>query len=153
MKNREYHVGPGAVSLLLIIVVVSMSVLGLLSLISARGEYRLTERSVLFARYGHEASVQAEYKLAQLDAVLAEGERNSADDESYLAAVEANLPEGMEMDGRTVSWVEEAENGRTLLCAVEVLPYGSEERGRWKEHSFLPIETDGYGSMNFDIWE
>jgi hypothetical protein len=153
MKNREYHVGPGAVSLLLIIVVVSMSVLGLLSLISARGEYKLTERAAQLAGIEHATSAQAEYRLAQLDALLASCEKTCSDDESYIAAVEKALPEGMEMDGRVVSWVEQGEGGRALYCAVQVHAYGSQARCSWAEHSFLPAQNEGYDEMNFDIWE
>ena len=153
MKNREYHVGPGAVSLLLVIVVVSMSVLGLLSLISARGEYNLTKRAALLARSEHETAAQSEYALAQLDALLLESGAACEDDEAYLASVAAALPEGMQLSGRTVTWTEQGENGRALLCSAEILPLGSSVRCRWTEHSFISAENDGYDEMNFDVWE
>ena len=41
MKRREIHIGPGAPSLLLVVVVVGMSVLGLLALMSARSDAKL----------------------------------------------------------------------------------------------------------------
>lgn len=153
MKQREYHVGPGAVSLLLIIVVVSMSVLGLLSLISARGDYKLTERAAQLAAAERQTAIAAEEALARLDGVLAECAMSAEDDEGYIAAVRKLLPEGMTMDGRIVSWEQTAEGGRTLMCSVEALPLGSGERFLWKSRLFEAAEAEGYEGMNFDMWE
>lgn len=136
MKDREYHIGPGAVSLLLVIVVVSMSVLGLLSLISARGDYKLTERAVTLAVAENTASAQSEADLAALDALLAGAEADAQDEEDYLARVGASLPENMCLNERVVSWEQASPGGRTLYCEAEIAPMGELPRVGWKMHMF-----------------
>ena len=110
MKRRGMHIGPGAPSLLLVVVVVSMSVLGLLALMSARSDAKLAARSRSFVEAEYEISARAEYTLAELDEVLAE----CVGAEDVLAAVAARLPEGFEMDGNIVSWTETGALGRSL---------------------------------------
>ncbi|MBP3410599.1 MAG: hypothetical protein J6M10_06325 [Clostridia bacterium] len=137
MKDREYHIGPGAVSLLLVIVVVSMSVLGLLALISARSDYKLTERSMAFAAAEHTASANAQASVACVDEILASCAAQAADDDAYLAAIQASLPQNMRLEGRIIGWEEHVEGGRTLFCEVEVLPLGNESRFAWNLHTFI----------------
>jgi len=143
MRKREYRIGPGAVSLMLLVVVVSMSVLGLLALISARGDYKLTDRAEEFAASEYNASAAAEYSLAQLDAVLAESAQTAQDDAQYMAMVEAALPEGMRLEGRSVRWEEVSAGKRTMVCAVEILPLGSEERFSREMFLFDPVGIPG----------
>ncbi len=50
MNQREYRIGPGAASLMLLVVVLSMSVLGMLALMSARSDENLSLRSAEVAR-------------------------------------------------------------------------------------------------------
>ena len=104
MNQREYRIGPGAASLMLLVVVLSMSVLGMLALMSARSDENLSLRSEEVAR-----------QAAQSD-----GE--------YLARIEAALDENMTLTDRTVSWEETNDEGRTLACAVEVQPLGAYPR-------------------------
>ena len=49
MNQREYRIGPGAASLMLLVVVLSMSVLGMLALMSARSDENLSLRSASFS--------------------------------------------------------------------------------------------------------
>lgn len=140
MKHREYRIGPGAASLLLVVVVVSMSVLGLLALMNARGDQKLTERGVQFTQAEYEASTQAERRLAELDGVLARCAQRAASDEEYKSFVHKELPDGMKMEGNTVSWIQETEYGRILNCAVEVSPLEAQARYMWKRHVFVAPE-------------
>jgi Tfp pilus assembly protein PilX len=137
VRDREYHIGPGAVSLLLVIVIVSMSVLGLLGLISARGDYKFTERAVSLVEAENAAAAQAERSLAGLDALLMACAEESQDDASYLSAAQKALPENMILSERSVSWQEKAENGRTLFCEAEIAPLGEMPRAAWTEHMFI----------------
>ena len=57
---------------------------------------------------------------AQADALTA-----AQSEEDYLARVEAALNEAMTLEGRTVSWEETNDEGRTLACAVELEPLGA----------------------------
>ena len=142
MKDREYRIGPGAVSLLLLVVVVSMSVLGLLALISARGDYKLTDRAEQFVVSEYSVSAEAEYKLSELDAVLVRCMSGAADDAAYIEAVEEALPEGMEMDGRIVYWQTDVVDRRTMVCEVEILPLGNPQRFLRKVFRFEAMASD-----------
>ena len=138
MKRRGVTIGPGAPSLLLVVVVIAMSVLGLLALMSARSDAQLTRRSLEYTVAEYERAVQAERSLAQLDGVLAA----CAGEADYLAAVSRQLPEGMTLDGRVVRWTESGDTGRSLCCAVELQEDGAKTRFRWVEHQFIANEID-----------
>ena len=145
MKQREYRIGPGAVSLLLVIVVVSMSVLGLLSMISARGDYKLTQRAVALAVAEHGASAAAERTLAALDELLADCAARSEDDAQYLQLVADSLPEGVTYNEGILAWEQESEDGRTLQCAVRIHPLSEGVRYSWYRHTFI---ASAYESEN-----
>ena len=138
MKRRGVTIGPGAPSLLLVVVVGAMSVLGLLALMSARSDAQLARRSLEYTEAEYERAAQAERSLAQLDGVLAA----CAGEEDYLAAVSRLLPEGMTLDGRVVRWTESADTGRSLCCAVELAEDGEKTRFCWVEHQFMTDEID-----------
>lgn len=129
MNQREYRIGPGAASLMLLVVVLSMSALGMLAMMSARSDESLSLRSQDVARQVAELNVSAEQSLARLDAVLADAARTAQGEADYLARVEAALAEapdaGMTLLGRTVSWTETKDEGRTLICAVELQERGA----------------------------
>lgn len=129
MNQREYRIGPGAASLMLLVVVLSMSALGMLAMMSARSDESLSLRSQDVARQVAELNVSAEQSLARLDAVLADAARTAQGEADYLARVEAALAEepeaGMTLLGRTVSWTETNDERRTLICAVELQERGA----------------------------
>ena len=50
MERKGFRIGPGAASLLLLAVVLSMSALGLLALYSARSDAQMSERSLEVAQ-------------------------------------------------------------------------------------------------------
>ena len=137
MKRRGITIGPGAPSLLLVVVVVTMSILGLLALMSARSDMRLAQRSLEYTQAEYEHAAAAQRSLARLDGVLI----SCMGEEDYFAAVECLLPEGMYMEEHVVRWTEAGEKGRSLCCAVEVLDRGQKDRFRWVEHQFVPEEN------------
>ena len=50
MNQREYRIGPGAASLMLLVVVLSMSALGMLAMMSARSDESLSPVSYTHLR-------------------------------------------------------------------------------------------------------
>ena len=142
-RKSNVSFGPGAASLILIVVILSMGVLGMLALMNARNDAQLSRRSIEVVAAGYELNDRAERKLAELDAVLARCAASTFSDEAYMAAVRGNLPDGMLMGqlDRIVSW-ELSDGLRTLSCAVEVLPQGEEERLRWREHRLTAVTED-----------
>ncbi len=149
MNRREFQIGPGAASLLLIAVVLCMGVLGALSLISARGDARLSERSADMAQVSAQLDAASEKKLAQLDGVLALLSDASSEEE-YLSRLVSQMPAGMELHQRRVSWLEQADNGRRLSCAVELSPLGEFPRLRWVEHRlYTELNEDAEDELLF----
>lgn len=151
MNRKDYHIGPGAASLMLIVVVLSMSVLGILAMMNARSDNRLSVRSAVVAEEIYTLSDAAERSLATLDATLVQCKQQAEDDESWLQLVAQSLPEGMTMTGRVVRWTEQVEAGRSMICAVELLDFDEETRARWTEHR-LHTQLDEMEPQE-DTWE
>lgn len=155
MNKKDYHIGPGAASLLLIVVVLSMSTLGMLALMNARSDYRLSLRSAEVMRQAYGLSNQAERSLAMLDGVLVACAGEAEDDAQWLEIVGNSLPYGMTMVGRTVSWTEvfAAPTERSMTCTVEIAPLGAFPRTTWVEHCLVTdlYETEEEGTE--DAWE
>lgn len=128
--NKRFRMSPGAPSLVLIVVVLSMSIMGMLMFIRTRNDAKLAGRSVQVARADALLAEEAEEHFAALDNLAAICKNESADDAAYLQAVENALPEGMEMDGRRITWLEE-DHGRVLCVAVDLCPYEDDLRITW----------------------
>ena len=142
-RKSNVSFGPGAASLILIVVILSMGVLGMLALMNARNDARLSDRSLEVVAAGFALNDRAERSVAELDAVLARYAAATYSEEAYLNAVRGSLPDGMLMgeNSRIVSW-ELTDGLRTLSCAVEILPQGEAERLRWREHRLTAVTED-----------
>ena len=142
-RKSNLSFGPGAASLILIVVILSMGVLGMLALMNARNDARLSQRSMEVVAAGFALNDRAERGVAELDAVVARCAAATYSDEAFLDAVRGSLPDGMLMaeGGRIVSW-QLTDGLRTLSCAVEVLPQGEAERLRWREHRLTAVTED-----------
>ena len=141
--NRKSRVsfGPGAASLILIVVILSMSVLGMLALMNARSDHQLSVRSIAVVEAGYSLNAAAERSLAALDAVLISCAETSDSDEAYLDTVRSSLPEGMRLEEHMVTW-NESDGLRTLECAVELLPMGDAERYSWRVHRLSAVTEE-----------
>ena len=142
-RKSNVSFGPGAASLILIVVILSMGVLGMLALMNARNDAKLSSRSIEVVTAGFELNDQAERKVAELDGVLARCASSTYNEDAYLAAVRGNLPEGMLMneENRSVSW-ELSDGLRTLNCEVALLPLGESERLSWRVHRLTAITEE-----------
>ena len=140
-RKSRISFGPGAASLILIVVILSMSVLGMLALMNARSDIRFTERSMRVIEAGYALNDRAEKSLAALDAAAAACAETAEGDEAYLEALKARLPQGMAMEGRAIAWTE-TDGYRTLDCAVELLPLGETPRLQWNTHRLTAITEE-----------
>ncbi len=143
-RKSRISFGPGAASLILIVVVLSMSVLGMLALMNARSDSRLSERSAQVVEAAYALHAEAERRLADLDQIALSCAGSAADEDDYLSAVELALPEDMTMDGREISW-EETDGLRTLSCSVELLPLWDDARVQFTNYRLTAITED-------DLW-
>ncbi len=146
MNKRKIAVGPGASSLILIAVVLTLCVMAVLTMISARNDDGLTSRSTSTAGEVYTLSATGEKRLASLDAILVRCRKDAADEETFLSAVEENLPEGMTLEEDQVFW-KETIGQRVLSCGVRLLPAENENRYEWTLHKLM------VGGDSDDEWE
>ena len=139
-KKSNISFGPGAASLILIFVVLSMTVLGMLALMNGRNDARLSDRSAQVIEAVYQLNQRAEERRAVLDAVLKNAAKDAKSDEEYLSLLGAALPEDAELEENVLSWTE-SDGFRALDCALQVQPLGSESRTLWLRHD-LTAETE-----------
>ena len=140
--KRKVALGPGAASLILIVVVLSLCMMAMLTQISARNDYNLCKRSAEMVQRVYELNALSEQKLAELDAALVKAQAEAGSDmEAYLDKVEALLPQGMSLDEEKVTWTEPLDN-RNLECIVQLLPPGEKQRTKWISHKLLVEEPE-----------
>lgn len=137
MKRRRIGLAPGATLLILVLVVLCVSLLGALTLLSARNDLTLAQRSARVTEETYRLSEQAERSLAELAALCA-----AAGD---WEALRAALPERMTLDAQhgLVVW-QEKENRRALECTAALTEENGRMRARWQARQLLS-ETE-------DIW-
>lgn len=128
--NKRFRISPGAPSLVLIVVVLSMSIMGMLMYIRTQNDIRLSARSLAVAQADAALTEQAEKDYAQLDALALRCRESTKNDAAYLLMVEENLPENMEMDGRVIAW-QVMGQGRQLSAEVMLNPYEEDVRIVW----------------------
>ena len=144
-KKSNVSLGPGASSLILIFVVLSLAVLGMLALMTARNDDRLSRRSAEVVQDVYLLSEQAEEHFAEVSELslelLAKGE--SAD--AFWQTLDFQLPDWAELDGEAVVW-KETDGTRTLDCAMTVLP----ER-KWLRHILTSSIADAIEGFEEDF--
>ncbi len=135
MERREFHIGPGATSLILVALVLCMSALSMLALVNARNDLHLSERSVEVAQRLNTLYNDAERAKARVDAMVAS--LADKDEAQALADIAELLPEGVTLDGRIVRWTETSELGQILQCAVEIRSFTELPRVVWVDHALM----------------
>ena len=153
MKRKSaITLGPGAPSLILIFVILTLSMLAMLTLMNSRNDAILSDRSVTVMESVYRLDVQAEQTRAALDELLAGQAAEAQDDSQYLSFVAAQLPQDMQMEGRDIFWVE-TDGFRNLYCGIRLLPAGSAQREEWIRHSLVSVameEAEDTGLVEFD---
>lgn len=141
MNKRKIALGPGAASLILIVVVLSLCMLAMLAQIGARNDYSLASRSAQMITRVYELHDQSEHRMAELDAVLARCQKDAQDAEGYLALVAQSLPEDMTLTDDIVSWTEPLDN-RTMNCEVRLAAPGEMPRAQWVTYKLKVDEPE-----------
>ena len=145
MNKRKVALGPGAASLILIIVVLSLCMIAMLTQIAAKNDYNLCARSADMVQRVYELNAQSEQKMAALDTVLLQARGEAEDMKAYLDKVKEMLPEGMELEEDRITWTEPLDN-RNLECIVQLLPLEEKQRAKWISHKLVVEEPE-------DDWE
>ena len=145
MNKRKIALGPGAASLILIVLVLSLCMLAMLTQIAAKNDYNLCTRSAEMVQKVYELNAQSEQNFARLDSVLVSARKETTDMQAYLDKVKELLPEGMTMEEDRVTWTEPLDN-RNLECIVQLLPIEDTQRAKWISHKLAVEEPE-------DDWE
>lgn len=145
MQNKSrLSFGPGAASIILILVILSMSVLAVLSLISSKEEMKLAERSVEVIEAVCALNTKAEETAAEIDGVVAAVRGGGqTEEEEVLRSVGEQLPEGLQLSENTVSWTE-TDGKRQLSCKLEITGSSEGDRLKWVEHRLTAITEDAW---------
>ncbi len=152
MNKRKIALGPGAASLILIVVVLSLCMLAMLAQIGSRNDYSLASRSAEMITRVYELSDQSERRMAELDAILVRCRKEAGDDqEAYLALVEENLPEDMSLNEDVVSWTEPLDN-RTMNCEVRLAGPDEMPRAQWINYRLKVDEPEDDWEDDWELW-
>ena len=126
MKPRSSRMGVGASSVLLILVVLSLTLFAVLSLVQARSDAALTDRTALSVNAYYDADARAQQVLALIDDALLGGESPETiegvtrqSEGVYAFAIGS-------FDGHTLNVVVRVSNG---VC--EVVSYRYENAAEW----------------------
>ena len=141
MNKRKVALGPGAASLILIIVVLSLCMIAMLTQIAAKNDYNLCARSADMVQRVYELNAQSEQKMAARDTVLLQARGEAEDMKAYLDKVKEMLPEGMELEEDRITWTEPLDN-RNLECIVQLLPLEETQRAKWISHKLVVEEPE-----------
>ena len=102
-ERGQIRAGLGVPSMVLVLVVLCLSMLGVLSLISARNDATLAERHAALTIAYDEAAAAAQIALRELDRQLAEAWQQSGDETKYAQACQLVTAAG----GTQVEWEEQ----------------------------------------------
>lgn len=102
-ERGQVRAGLGVPSMVLVLVVLCLSMLGVLSLISARNDVTLAERHTALTVAYDEAAAAAQFALCELDRQLAEAWQQSGDETQYALACRQVTAAG----GVQVEWDEQ----------------------------------------------
>ena len=102
-ERGQIRAGLGVPSMVLVLVVLCLSMLGVLSLISARNDAILAERHAALTIAYDEAAAAAQIALHELDRQLAEAWQQSGDETQYAQACQKVTAAG----GTQVEWEEQ----------------------------------------------
>lgn len=130
MNKKLFRLSPGAPSLVLIVVVLSMSIMGMLMFVRTNSDMRLTQRSVQVAAQDAVLFARAEETLSELDALALSCKQQAGDGESYLQLLAASLPNEMAMEENVIYW-QETDGSRTFRAGAAVAAYEEENRLSW----------------------
>ena len=134
-KKSSITLGPGASSLILIFVVLSLTALGMLSLMTSRNDLRLAERSAQVTEAVYALNIRAEERRAELDGIV-----KACLENGNIAELEDVLPEDVLLeDGLLLFTVDDG--ARMLDCALEIVPSGEGQRLTWVRYD-LTAETE-----------
>lgn len=152
-KKSNISFGPGAASLILVFIVLSMSVLAMLSFMNAHNDRALSQRNAAVIGHVYALNSEAERSRAVLDEILCELKQNCSSQDEYLSTLKLVLDalqstnEGDEYDALADALAFTAggtENSNRQARALKILAKLSENRADFA------VKLKVLGDMNMD---
>ena len=131
----------GTSSILVVFIILCLTTFAVLSLVSARGDYKLSlvQKDRTTAYYS--ASNQAELKLADLDAALADCYNRTSNEADYFSAVQEkyNLAEN-----HTLEWTETISDDQLLRVRLSINYPSENNQAYYALDSWTTEETESW---------
>lgn len=160
MNQGRAHVGTATI--LTIFMVLCLSAFGMLSVVSAQADLKLSRKTGEMVQGYYAADAQGEQALARADALLQQAWEQTAGlagqerETAFLRSAGELLRSGEEFElsdggeGLVISWSEPAGEGQTLEISVQVTPQGEWDIQRWQVVRTEAEEDESYG---IDLWD
>ena len=124
MNKYGFRIGPGAASIILVIVVVTMSILGVLALSEAKTEKTLSEKSTQFVKEANLLEYNAQFTVMQLDEIISSAREQS----DFLSYIKETIPENVSMMEDRLSFETSLDGSKFLEITIRILPDTEDER-------------------------
>lgn len=119
--SSEYRIGPGASSLLMIFVALCMTTVGILTLVSALNDTKLTQRSQQHINAYYLAAARAQQELGVIDGELSDNRVFSEDLDEYKMSIYQMRDSSVDLD------VRPGDSADTLHVSFVIPMYDSHE--------------------------
>ena len=133
-KKSGISLGPGAPSIILIFVVLSMAALGMLSLMTARSDRKLSERSAEVIEAVYQLNARAEERAMGISEAVRTCAAAQPEPDAFREALSSVLPEGVAWEEDLLCWQEKDES-RVLDCAMALEQEGERIAAVWRRHN------------------
>ena len=141
MRNESNtSAGIGAPSLLMVLVVLSLGILSALTVMNARSEQRLSERSTAVSSAVYALYAEAEETVATLDTIAAECEAKAATEQEYMSLFQEILPGDVTFRENMVYFTV-TDGVRSVECTLQAV-YGDEQRLIWKSRRLSAVTEE-----------
>ena len=148
-KKSVIALGPGAPSLILIFVVLSMSVLAMLALMNAKNDLNMSRRSAEVAEIVAQLNERAEQRHRDLDRLLAACVEEAGDEDEARDLLATRLPDDVRLEDHTLLWSEVMDE-RQLDCALTLVDGEGGLHTEWSRHRLITQLGDGETE---DLWD
>ena len=126
MNESKGRIGPGASTILMILIVMMMTMLGVLALMSARSDLRMADRAEQFTQAYYDAQTESGLWISELDQeLLSLREKAAGNADVYAELVQDALSSGIEEE---VEFSTPAGDARMLYVTVKILPISEKDR-------------------------
>ncbi|WP_052446671.1 hypothetical protein [Candidatus Soleaferrea massiliensis] len=153
-RTRMY-LGTGASSILMIFIVLCLTTFGVLSYTSARADLKLTEKNEDAVYASYQAETQAQAILQQIDTVLGQARKNSAEtgtNDKMLNLSRLSEIEGLTISEDTVSFSVACGDRKALQVLLKLT--SPEEEKRYELISYRYVDTGEWqAEESGELWQ